>query len=79
MTIPVTARANRILGSLKKAFVNRDSHLSKNLYFFILFFIFKHIWTDNYKKFKLIKLKLIIILMYCKKQFYDSLYNQKED
>ena len=29
---PITARANIILGSLKKAFVNRDSHLWKNLY-----------------------------------------------
>jgi len=30
--LEITARANRILGSLKKAFVNRDSHLWKNLY-----------------------------------------------
>ena len=30
--LEITARANRILGSLKKAFENRDSHLWKNLY-----------------------------------------------
>ena len=30
--LEITARANRILGSLKEAFVNRDSHLWKNLY-----------------------------------------------
>ena len=30
--LEITARSNRILGSLKKAFVSRDSHLRKNQY-----------------------------------------------
>ena len=30
--LEITARSNRILGSLKKAFVSRDSHLWKHLY-----------------------------------------------
>ena len=30
--LEITARSNRILGSLKKAFVSRDSQLWKNLY-----------------------------------------------
>ena len=59
--LEITARANRILGSLKKAFVNRDFYLWRNIYISLFRPQFEYVvqvwsqrrWTSSYlKRFK---------------------------